>query len=211
MGFAGLSKATLVEKGEWFEEGEYRFRINRVVFKKTRKAGESVFIEGTVLTSKPLDGSDIEPAPVGSKRTHMISGKDEDLRDNNCLSFLAGVLALDSKKDAAYIEEKFKKGGEAAQLMDAAVGEDNALEGVEVNVKVKNIKTKTGGDFSLHLYSGVEYPAGQRPTVADLVKGNKPTYGAQEAPKPKAATPTPEVPKLVDGVWVTPDMPNYPR
>lgn len=205
MSFAGLKRAKLTERGEYFTPGVYRIAIERTLFKDTRN-GDAWIVEARVIESnrEAVLGENPKhenpPAPVGSKRTWFQGFKDKDVAMNSIFAFLVAVMGLDSKKDKAFIEGEFQDAAE--DIAEAATGEDNVLEDFEVGLNVVQTTTKKGTEFSRHDFRPL--PMTKKPTIKEVLKGQKPTYVRGEADEDEE-----EPIEGPDGEWVTPDDPRY--
>jgi hypothetical protein len=124
-------------------EGDYKLRLLRVA---TAQRKPLYVIETEILESnQPL-------RPAGMRCVSMIDLANVDLRGRNIAGFLSAVFGHDPttlQKDSTVTPWDGQTWGEYAAW---SVREDNPLAGREVGCRVQPIKTKAGGDFSLHVW-----------------------------------------------------------
>ncbi len=140
-----IEKAEIFEKGQYFPAGgKYRVRVCKVLEKDTRKSGKAFIAECEVLESNHPD------APVGTKRSWFQSMKDIDVALPAIKEMIAAVSGIDPRDKQRVKNELDPK---IVGIVEAAVSDDNILEGSTVWVETFSKKTGKGLDFTVHIWS----------------------------------------------------------
>lgn len=135
--FGDIEKAKVSLGGNYLAPGgSYLLYVDAVKTIKSRKNKDFFIVEFTVLKSNHPD------CKPGSRRSWSANLTDHDAAMGNVKNFLM----------AAYVADEDQVGPTEA---DAAVSSENPLQGALVTCEVTNVKTKSGGDFSKHLFGSV--------------------------------------------------------
>lgn len=170
--FAGMNHATMSQKRPYLTEGNYRVRIDRMLFKATRGKGDALIAEVTVVES------DNPAHPVGSQRSWYQSFADKDIGGGAAREFTLAVLGYNPMGDPASFAAV-----DTETALGQAVDVGNTFAGREVLVACMQIMTKRNTPFTKHAWSPVA--AGGAPLAA--------------APTP--AAPPPAAPPAPKGQW----------
>lgn len=131
------------ERGDYFPpDGEFTLSISRVQVIDTNKKGQAFIVEFEV------DASTTHADLVGTMKTWYQGLADGTVAMPALKGFAVACAGIDSS-DKQTIKEKAK---EFDELLDAAVDE-GALNGHKVCLKTKGVKTRAGGDFTVHVFS----------------------------------------------------------
>lgn len=157
--FKGIKNAKSFKNGRYFEPGNYRVKIERCKYGKTRPPKNRDFFaaECEILES------DCPTRKVGEKATYMIMldldgglGNTADFMRVGLAALACGNGEMTSPDDIdgdelEGIDENGKETGNG--LADQIVGEDNILAGVELDLYAWHKKTQAGGDFTVHEFT----------------------------------------------------------
>lgn len=190
--FQGLNEAKPSSGGNYLPEGDHRVRLEALRFKKSENReskNENVFIVETSVVS-----SSDPSLKAGSKRDWVlgIPAKTEDKMRaygdmKSFFAALAGVEDVDSL-------------GNFEAIAEAAIGANNPCRNLEVDVEVRVVKTRAGGNFSKHRWQ--TDGSGANLAIVRALAGGP-------APAPKATTAAdPALPpgwtRRADGTFVPP-------
>lgn len=129
----------------YFLPGQYKVKLLAVKMIVSRKKDDLFIVECEILESNNPD------RPVGSKASQVINLK-QDAAMGNIKGFLAaanGIHPGDTARVDAEIDE---------DVSEYAVSSDNPLAGTILNLSCVNVKTRAGGDFTLHHWDPCEQP-----------------------------------------------------
>lgn len=139
--FAGLDTAMPEgQRGEFFEEGSFHIRIEKVTVIQSRKNKQLYTIECEVIQS------DCPEQPAGTRCTGMVDLSNRDMRDKNLLTFLSACMGYDPGTFARGTLPPV--GGSWSNLARMTVGADQPLRGRELAVRVVARETRAGGEFT---------------------------------------------------------------
>ena len=144
--FDGIGNASMSAGGVYFLVGLYRVEIERVLTKRSRKGADLFIVETTILESNNSD------RPEGISCSWIVN-RSNDAALGNIKKFLAATQGLDpaDPDNEDQINEEV-----TADVVEFAVSDENPLEGIVLDLEATNIKTRAGGDFTLHTWSPVE-------------------------------------------------------
>lgn len=128
------------QRGEFFEEGSFHIRIEKVTVIQSRKNKQLYTIECEVLQS------DCPEQPAGTRCTAMVDLSNRDMRDKNLLTFLSACMGYDPGTFARGTLPPV--GGSWSNLARMTVGADQPLRGRELAVRVVARETRAGGEFT---------------------------------------------------------------
>jgi hypothetical protein len=152
--FRGLREAKTFNSGSFLDNGRYRLKIQKCIYKKLNAGGNAFIVEATVLESTN------EKHPVGAQRSWFQ--KENESFQSAVKLFCYAATGFDEKN--AVHEKRIKTEVEpnCETIMLKAITED-LLKGREVFVDVTSKpKKKTEGDFSLHTFSPAQPPMGDK-------------------------------------------------
>lgn len=129
--FAGLGDAKIFESGTYFEVGEHKIEVEKVLFKKTRKSGDAIIVECKVHASNVPDA-------IGARRTWMQTLRDTDIGFSNLLAFL---LACSGAKSGTPEEKAVRTNAETI-LSEAC--DNGALNGTFLHASCVPHTTQKG-------------------------------------------------------------------
>lgn len=139
--FKGMKEASATGGGGvYFLPGVYKVRVKKVHMLQSRKKDDLYIVEADILESNNSD------RPPGSFASWLVNMK-HDAALGNIKGFLAACNGIDAA-DQEKIDEEIDD-----DVADYSISEDNPLAGTEVELICTNIKTKAGGDFTLHTWS----------------------------------------------------------
>lgn len=141
--FKGVGSASVSQTGVYFIPGNYVVTIKKVFTMRSRKKDDLFIVEAVI------DQSNVPERPHGSKASWVVNFKN-DAALGNIKGFIAAVNGIDPSDEKAVNEQVDE------DTCEYVVGDDNPLEGKQVNLTCVNIKTKAGGDFTLHQWSPAE-------------------------------------------------------
>ena len=162
--FAGLREAKTFERGTWLKEGQYKIRVERAIFKKTRAKGDAFILEFKIeesnydaakqsalqaLSGQQFDMKELEailPNQAGTKASWYQSLQDMDIGFGALKGFAASITGV-SPEDPEFIDQ-------VEGFMESVVKE-GAINGMLIPVEVTTIKTKKDEDFSLHRWGQI--------------------------------------------------------
>lgn len=141
--FGGVGDARVGQGGLYFLPGIYKVKIIRFFAMESRKKEDLIIAECEILES------DNPQRKVGSKPSWVVNLK-QDAALGNIKGFLAACLGIDPSDEEAVNEQVTE------DFCEEAVDEDeNPMGGVVVGLEAVDIKTRAGGDFTLHKWSPV--------------------------------------------------------
>ncbi len=144
--FAGIGEAEVGGGGVYFLAGIYKVELVKVFAKKSRKGDDLFIVETKILES------DNEERAVGSSCSWVVSLK-HDAALGNIKGFIAAANGIDpGDKDQVNAEVN-------EDAVEMACSSDNPLEGTVLPLECNQIKTRAGGDFTLHIWSVCEEQA----------------------------------------------------
>jgi len=144
--------------GEYFEPGHnFKVVIEKCEWLKARDKREYVIVNAQILTS------DCEKQGPGRKPSYMIN-MSIDAGEGNLNGFLRIALTklaladgeeLDPKDDDYWLEQLdcTEEESQGRAILDAVLGEDNILAGVELYLYTKPVLTKAKKPFTVHEWS----------------------------------------------------------
>ena len=133
--FAGIENTIIPAGSTYFSPGQYRVRIDRVKIVASRK-GDSLFtVETTVLESSNT------AHPAGQRVSWQANFK-HDSTPGNIARFVGACHGLTDREAIKKLVTE--------ELCETIVSERNPLCGVELDLTVKLIETKSGREFSYH-------------------------------------------------------------
>lgn len=162
--FAGLRDAKTFDKNPHLRPGQYKIRVTRGIFKKTRSKGDAFILEFKVeesnyeqkkrealsaLAGGPVDLQALDktlPNQAGSAASWYQSLKDTDIGFGALKRFCADILGVEPN-DQEFIDQ-------VEGFMNAIVA-DGAINGMLIPVEVATIQTKEGKDFGLHKWGKI--------------------------------------------------------
>jgi hypothetical protein len=140
--FSGIEQAKVGQGGVYFLEGLYKIEILRVFTMHSRKGDDLFIVETKILESDQAERR------VGTTCSWVVNLK-MDPAMGNIKGFIAAANGIDpnnkDKVDAEVTEE-------AAEFV---VSEENPLKGIVMGLEAVPIKTRAGGDFTLHKWQMV--------------------------------------------------------
>jgi hypothetical protein len=148
--YAGIKDAKANAGGMYFlankggQPANYAVKVLRCVDMVSRKKDDLFIVECEITKS------DCPERPVGMKPSWVVNLK-QDAALGNIKGFIAAANDIDPS-DSAAVDEAVDE-----EAVEMAVGTDQPLAGTELNLTCLMIKTREGGDFTLHKW----YPAGQ--------------------------------------------------
>lgn len=128
------------QRGEFFEEGAFHVRLEKVSMINSRKGKTLYTIECEVIASDNPD------QPAGTRCTAMVDMTNRDMRDKNLLTFLAAVMGYDPGTFPRGTLPPV--GGSWSNLARMTLGRDQPLRGRELAVRVVTRDTRAGGEFN---------------------------------------------------------------
>jgi hypothetical protein len=149
--FTGMKDAKVGQGGVYFLEGKYRVKVAKVFMLGSRKSGDLFTVEAVILASTNPQ------RPVGLKGTWQVK-MGQDMSLPNIKGFLAACNGANPGNDKEVLDCFTDKAGNdvSEETAEMAVGDDNPLAGVEVDLTVVMITTKGKGlPFSKHEWSPV--------------------------------------------------------
>lgn len=145
--FDGLSQAPVYEKGQFFEPGDYKLDIQKVIPAKSTRKGDMFIVEFVVLESNNPN------VPPGSRRTWMQKLLDKQIAFPAIVEFViaASGVSTDDKETVAKVR------GVIEDVMNQcnASNDDNPLTGRQVYLNAFQRKTLKGTDFTVHNWKPV--------------------------------------------------------
>jgi len=141
--FAGIESARVGGGGIYFLQGIYRVEIVKVFAMKGRKGDDLFIVETKILES------DNAERRVGGSCSWVVNLKHEPAL-GNIKGFIAAANGIDPTNKAE-VDSQVNE-----EAVEAACHADNPLEGIIIDLEATEIKTKAGGDFTLHKWSPVE-------------------------------------------------------
>lgn len=149
--FSGVGQAQISDRRPKLKDGFIgTVRVTRTEVKRTRNAGDKLFVEFTVVES-----NNSQVHPVGQGYSWGQSLLDQNIANGSLKRFVAAVagIALDNKEQMAVLEQHMDNIlNTAIQHPDAA---PNQLIGRNVRVETMHTKTGNNRDFIVHNW----YPA----------------------------------------------------
>jgi hypothetical protein len=145
--FSGLGKAKSTQGGNYIKPGNYLLQIKAVKEQKSEFGNRKFFIaEVRVVESKKTD-PEIEPNGVDTEPSWLVElpGKYPELALGNIKNFL--LAAYGSQAEAEGEDAPGEDDIDEAAA-EAAVDEDNPLEGTYIAAQAFQKKTRGGGDFT---------------------------------------------------------------
>lgn len=149
--FSGASDMKLTNRGKWLGPGLYGLDLKNIELIKPRKGGggHALIATFTVTTSNNAEH------PVGSERVWYqkigVTPEERETAQKSLFRFLMALIGKDMVGDKAEVESTYLPKAEA--LLNSMANNPAPLYGKSVRCEVEPIKTKTGGNFSLHRYS----------------------------------------------------------
>jgi len=141
--FAGIESARVGSGGVYFLAGLYRVEIVKVFAMRGRK-GDDLFI----VETKILQSDNAERRPGGSC-SWVVNLKHEPSL-GNIKGFIAAANGIDPNNKGE-VDSQVNE-----EAVEAACHADNPLEGIIIDLEATEIKTKAGGDFTVHKWTPVE-------------------------------------------------------
>lgn len=147
-----LGTARAGKGGEYFTPGyNYKVVIEKCVWKKARSRDEFVIVDCQIVES------DCPTQKPGRKPAYMIN-MSKDPGAGNLADFLRFALAAFAKQSEGVDidpndDEYWKDVLEDRATLRAVLEEEQMLVGTELYLYTKPIKTKKGGDFTIHQWS----------------------------------------------------------
>jgi hypothetical protein len=146
--FAWLRDAKVTERGTFLQPGRYTVKVKRALWKRTRKNYDAFILEFGIITSEVVGTN-----AVGSTASFFQNCSDPAVGFGSLKGFCAAITGSNAE-DPKFVEE--------VEPFLTSVVQDNALEGWLLPLEVVVIKTKAGGDFSLHKWGRkIDESAGQ--------------------------------------------------
>ncbi len=141
--FSDINNHSQSGGGAWWKKGNYKIRIERVVFKHGFK-GMSYIIESEVLES---DNPEIE---VGDKRSQVIKLEKTPAK-GNIASFLRVCVATGTALDTGEVLDVEKIAIEESDV-EKSFGPEQPCAGLELELYCYDTQTQTGGNFTVCQY-----------------------------------------------------------
>lgn len=139
--FSGIKDAKATQGGNYLKPGMYLVQVLRVNIGKTRKGVDFFAVDMKVL------GSNSDEHGLGSVVNWFV-GFDKDASLGNCKAFACAVLS-----NALPEGQDFDESTITEEVMEGLVADNGkAIQGQKLRVQVTLVPTKTGGQFSRHLW-----------------------------------------------------------
>lgn len=128
--FKGVQDARVGGGGVYFLQGVYQVKIKKVWMQTSRKREDFFMIDAQIIESNN------DKRTAGMTCTQMIK-MSLDAALGNVKGFVAAAMGIDPDE----VDE---------EMCEACVEDDNPVADTIMNLEVVDIKTREGGDFSLH-------------------------------------------------------------
>ena len=138
--FSGIESAKVGAGGVYFLAGLYKVRIVKVTTINSRKKDDLFIVEAKILESDNKDRK------VGSSCSWVVNLK-QDAALGNIKGFVAAANGIDPTDEDTVNKEVTE------EAVEYVCSDDNPLKDVELNLECTAIKTRAGGDFTLHKWS----------------------------------------------------------
>jgi len=140
--FNGIRDAKVGQGGVYFLPGLYEVEIQKVHTLVSRKREDLFIVEAKILESNNPDR-----AP-GSSASWLVNFK-QDAALGNIKGFIAACNGIDPADEVRVNDEVDE------DVCEYVVSEENPLAGTRVKLEAVMKKTKSGGDFTLHIWNPV--------------------------------------------------------
>jgi hypothetical protein len=141
--FSGVKDAKVGQGGLYYLDGQYKVEIERVFTMKSRKREDLFIVETKILESSNAK------RPEGMRPSWVVN-----LKQDAALGNIKGFVAAANGIDPADVEQVDANVDEEA--CEFACSKENPLKGVVLNLECVTVKTREGGDFTLHKWSPAE-------------------------------------------------------
>lgn len=141
--FAGVEDATTSGGGVYFLDGIYEIEVERCFMMQSRKKDDLFIVECKILES------DNDERRVGTHASWVVNLK-HDASLGHIKSFVGAANGIHPENEKDKLNESVTE-----EVCELAVDDSNPLAGTRLALEATTIKTKAGGDFTLHRWSPV--------------------------------------------------------
>ena len=141
--YGGMKDAQKNAGGVYFLAGTFLVEVDEVFDKESRKKKDLFIVSATILES---NNDDRKP---GTKASWVVN-LEHDAALGNIKDFVIEASGLSSDDVADMSDDDFE------ETMDYVTGDDNPLQGTKMRLVCTNVKTRAGGDFTVHDWSRVD-------------------------------------------------------
>lgn len=136
--FSGIGSAQVGKGGNFFKPGTYLVQIKSCLFKVSRKRDDLYIIEATICKALASgEGSNME----NSSASQVLNLTKHDAAMGNVKGFLCALLNC---------KEEDLSDAEWEAAAELSCSDEQPFAGNYALVEVREVKTKAGGDFTLH-------------------------------------------------------------
>lgn len=137
--YGGLGDARANQGGLYMLPGVYEVKVLKVTDMESRKGDDLFIVELEIVES------DNDARRPGMKPSWVVNLK-QDAALGNIKGFIAAAMGMDPSDESVSSDEW-------EDAVETAVSKENPLAGTMMHLECVNIKTREGGDFTLHRWS----------------------------------------------------------